>query len=224
MPDPEVPAARSRDPKGALVTEQWGWLGKGEGPLRVRQLTLHRDGEEPIVLVSDLTDAGEHPAPELLDLYRARWGIEGVFRQITEVFGLARFIGSSPEATVFQACFCLLVYDLIGVLKGYVAHAGGVAESEVSTANLFGDVRDELKGLAVLAPGMGEGHPGEPAAGAEGMRARLGELAAGRWHERYRKRAEKKPRRERERAKGSGSHTSVHRLRLKHQREKPEDV
>ena len=40
-----------------------------------------------------------------------RWQIETVFQQITEVFELRHLIGSTPQATVFQASLCLVMYN-----------------------------------------------------------------------------------------------------------------
>ena len=89
----------------------------------VRRLTLTRPGEETVILVTDLLDATRYPAVDFLTVYLARWGIERVFQQITEVFALRRLIGSTPQATVFQAAFCLLLYNMVQVLRGYIALA-----------------------------------------------------------------------------------------------------
>ena len=40
--------------------------------------------------------------------YIARWGIERVLQQITEVFHLQTLIGTTPQGTVFPCAFCLL--------------------------------------------------------------------------------------------------------------------
>jgi len=47
-------------------------------------------------------------------------GDERVFQQITEVFALRRLIGKYAEATVFQAAFCLLLYNMVQVMRGYM--------------------------------------------------------------------------------------------------------
>ena len=73
--------------------------------------------------MTDLIDADAVPAADLLAVYLARWGIERVFQQITEVFSLRRLIGSTPQATVFQAAFCLLLYNMVQVVRGYIAAA-----------------------------------------------------------------------------------------------------
>lgn len=203
---------RSVDAAGREVIQQWGWLGSGKDRLYVRQITLRRAGEEDILLVTDLLDAETYPAEDLLELYRRRWGIEQVFGQITEVFGLERFIGSSPEATVFQAGFCLLLYNLIGIVKGYVAKAGKCAKQDVSSRKLFEGIQEELVSLCrlvdtdqieVLLP------HNERAAG---LRTRLRRLLSGCWKERYRKAKEKKQRPKRQRPRSNGAHTSVFRL------------
>ena len=87
------------------------------------QIALQRPGEETILLITDLLDAQRYPASDLLQLYMSRWGIERMFQQVTEVFGLRALIGSTPEATVFQFAFCLVLYNIIQVLRGYIATA-----------------------------------------------------------------------------------------------------
>ncbi len=81
---------------------------------------------------------------DLLEVYLARWGIERVFQKVTDVFGLEGLIGGTPQATIFQFCFCLVLYNLIQVVRGYVAEAQGRDAETVSTEKLFEDVREEL--------------------------------------------------------------------------------
>src|SRR5262249_21414110 len=88
----------------------WGRLGAPtqEGRPYVRRITLVRPGEEEIVVVTDLLEAEVYPAEDLLAVYLARWGIERVFQQVTEVLQLQQLIGSTPQATVFQGAFSRL--------------------------------------------------------------------------------------------------------------------
>ncbi len=51
-------------------------------------------------------------------MYLARWGSERVFQQITAVFHLNRLIATTPQGTLFQLAFCLLLYHLIQVVRG----------------------------------------------------------------------------------------------------------
>jgi hypothetical protein len=145
-PDPTRSSQEGTDSHGRVYRDQWGWLGSPKNPKRfaVRVLTLQRPGEEDLILVTDLLDATVYPATDLLELYRMRWGIERMFHQVTEVFGLQRLIGSSPEATVFQFAFCLVLYNLIQLVRAVVAAAQERERETISTENLFEDVRREL--------------------------------------------------------------------------------
>jgi IS4 transposase len=76
-----------------------------------------------------------------LELYRHRWGIERVFQQITEVYHLRTLIASTPQGTIFQCAFCLLLYNLVVVQRSYVAQAQQRERESISLENLFYDAR-----------------------------------------------------------------------------------
>ena len=146
FPDADRPACKGTDRQGRAYVEQWGWLGspKNRKRMYVRVITLKRPGEEDLILVTDLLDAECYPAEDLLELYSMRWGIERMFQQVTEVFGLQGLIGGTPEATVFQFAFCLVLYNLIQLVRAFVAAAEERERETISTENLFEDVRREL--------------------------------------------------------------------------------
>ncbi len=170
---------------------------------------MELDDGEQLILITDLTDAKAYPVGDLLELYDGRWEIEQMFQQVTEVFELRRLIGCTPEAGLFQSAFCLLMYNLIQVIKGYAAQDGKIEREQVSTANLFYDVKRELicwtylHALAILAPTR------EPAA----MRQHLSELLGGIWRDAWIKASDNGPRKKAVKKKPlSGGHTSVWRL------------
>ena len=187
--DPDRPVRRGRDSQGRLYEEDWGTFGGPRNRHRrtVRRLTLYRPGEETVVLITDLLDADAYPAVELLALYLARWGIERVFQQITEVFHLQRLIGTTPQGTLFQLAFCLLLYNQIQVVRAYVAAGARRPAASVSAELLFEDVRRQLIALhEVLTPE--EVVRVLPAvARAEPLRQRLRELLQPVWTERWQK-------------------------------------
>src|SRR5262249_34212947 len=155
-PDPHRPAQLSLDTQGRPVSEEWGWLGAEDNPRRryVRRITLERVGEEAVVVVTDLLEAEHDPGADLVTVDLARWGIARVFQQITEVFALQRLIGSTPQATVFQAAFCLVLYNMVQVVRGYIAAARPepcLAET-LSAEQIFYDVQRELTAVSVLLP------------------------------------------------------------------------
>ena len=214
--DPAQAARVTQDAHGRRVVEDWGWLGAESNRSRrfVRRLTLTRPGAEAIILVTDLLDAARYPAAELLTVYLARWGIERVFQQITEVFALRRLIGSTPQATVFQAAFCLLLYNMVQVLRGYIALAQPqpCPADALSTEQLFYDVQRELTAVSVLvpAPMVVAAYTGELSQ--EELCQRLHSLLDTVWTPRWRKAVNTKPRPKVTSAKRSGAHTSMHRL------------
>ena len=94
-------------------------------------------GEDAIVLLTDLLDPEKYPAVDLLTLYAGRWSIEQMFQQVTEVFHLDALIGGSPEATVFQFAFCLLLYNMIQIVRATIAASQRRDPQTVSTEKLF---------------------------------------------------------------------------------------
>ena len=140
------------------------------------------------------------------------------------MFALPRLIGSTPQATVFQAAFCLLLYTRVQVLRGYGAAAQpevAVAE-EVSAEQLFYDVQRELTTVSVLVPpAMVVAAYVEPLS-PEALRHRLHDLLSSLWTPRWRKAVNTKPRPKVVKAKQSGAHTSMHRLLAARQAPRPE--
>jgi hypothetical protein len=215
-PDPLQPAAVTKDGQGRRIVEDWGWLGAESNRSRrfVRRLTLTRPGEEAIILVTDLLDATRYPAADLLTVYLGRWGIERVFQQITEVFALRHLIGSTPQATVFQAAFCLLLYNMVQILRGYIALAQPqpcLAE-DLSAEQIFYDVQRELTAVSVLVPPAMVVSAYTEELLQEELCQRLHALLDSLWTPRWRKAVNTKPRPKVVNAKRSGAHTSMHRL------------
>ncbi len=221
--DPQRPAQTGVDSQGRTVVQEWGWLGKPEqGPRRlyVRRITLLRGSQEAVILVSDLLDEVAYPAEDLLEVYLSRWQIEGVFQQITEVFELRSLIGSRPEATVFQASLCLVIYNVLQAVRGYVAEGQQKAVAKVSSEMLFEDMKKDLIALhEVLKPEellpLLDREPLGPVA----LCARLRELLCGLWSSSWAKVVNKKPRPRLSKVKKSGAHTSVHKI-LQKERER----
>jgi hypothetical protein len=153
-PEAARPAQRSQDAQGRVWEQEWGWLGSERAKQRrfVRRLTLHRPGEETLILLTDVLDAAQVPAHDLFDLYLARWSIERVFQQITEVFHLQTLIGTTPQGTVFQFAFCVLLYNLGQVVRASVATAQARPVPTISTELLFEDVHRQLVALTELVP------------------------------------------------------------------------
>ena len=199
------------DDEGRKVIDEIGTFGKGEHALRLRRITLLRGGEaDDVQLLTDLLEQKQFDALDLLKLYRKRWGIENMFQQVTETFALSHLIGCTPQAILFQFAFCLLMYNLIQVIKGYVAEDGSVELAIVSTYGLFYDLKRELHAWAYL----GDASQSRARLDHQQMRQRLRQLLAGSWDAvAYTKAYDKKPRKRKPPPKRLiGGHTSVQRL------------
>jgi hypothetical protein len=199
------------DAQGRRLLDEIGLMGKGKKAMRVRRITLFRqDDEDDVVLLTNLMDRALFVAEDLLELYRKRWGIEQVFQQVTETFSLSHLIGSSPKATLLQFAYCLLLYNMIQVIKAYIAEDGKVLASTVSTFYVFNDVRRELLAWAYHTDGSWP-HTHRDA---EAMRDRLRELLRGKWNPiTYKKASDKKPRgKPKAKQRLHGGHTSVQRI------------
>jgi hypothetical protein len=224
-PDPDRPAQTGTNRRGQAYTQDWGWMGAAKEPRRcyVRRIVVHRPGDEDVIVVTDLLDEKAYPAEDLLGVYLDRWQIESVFQQITEVFELQHLIGCSPGATVFQAALCLMLYNVLQVVRGYAAQVSQepVTVNELSTETLFLDVHEELLGLHRVLKGesvLGVLPRPESAAA---VCARLTELLRTAWTAQWLKaKPSQKPRPQQTPAQQSGAHTSVHKVLQEAKRQK----
>jgi hypothetical protein len=204
------------DCRGLTYREDWGWIGNEGDPRRryVRRIHLERPGkEEDLILLTNLVDPDEYPADDLLQVYLQRWGIEQMFQKVTEVFHLQTLIGSTPQATVFQASFCLLLYNMIQVIRAYIAEGQEIEVKEISTENLFYDVHRQLTAWnEVLSVEATVGLLSTTWTAAQ-VANRLRQLLHGQWSECWRKAASnthRAPPKNTDYLKGG--HTSVYRL------------
>jgi hypothetical protein len=224
VPDARRPAQHGVDASGRKYTQEWGWVGGVKDKRRryVRRITLFRPEEkDDVILLTDLLDETVYPAQDLLDTYLLRWGIEKMFQKVTEVFDLRQLIGCTPKANIFQASFCFVIYNMIQLIRGYVAQAGGVTTEEVSTAKLFDDVQEELVAQSKL---------GSPETVLEGMadvktpkemKRHLKDLLAGQWVDRWLK-TPSNPRKTRGRTQRVKSgRTSVFKVLEQHRAKRP---
>jgi hypothetical protein len=214
--DESRPRKESMDASGRTVFDEWGWLGGSTSKRRlyVRRIRLQRAGEEEIILVTDLLNEAAYTTVDLLTVYLERWGIERVFQQVTEVFNLKRLIGSTPQATIFQASFCLMLYNVLQVIRQHIAFAQPepCRPETLSTEQIFTDVKRQLIAVSELVPSGDVAAMIPKKRTASQLKAhlqiRLKMEIPKLWH----KTANKKTRPHPKTVKQSGAHTSVARL------------
>lgn len=214
--DATKPVLTGTNRQGQTYRQDFGWMGAPSNPRRryVRRIVVERSGDEAVIVVTDLLDVEEYPAEDLLAVYSDRWQIETVFQQITEVFELRHLIGCTPQATLFQASLCLVIYNILQVIRGYIAAARPVPTKveALSAEMIFRDLHEELISLhktltveellAVLR---------QPPSAAQ-LQTRLHERLGSVWSSLWKKVVNKKPRSHKPKAKKSGAHTSVHKV------------
>jgi hypothetical protein len=220
-PDPQRGVQHGSDAGGRPYTEEWGWLGAATDPRRryVRRITLTRPNDEALILVTDLVDAHRYPAEDLLTVYHARWGIETVFQTVTEVFPLKHLIGSTPQAGIFQMAFCLLLYNMIHVLRAYVAAAEQWEPADVSLEKLFEDVEKELIAWTVMVEPMATVTVFGAIPSVAQVQKQLTKLLGKVWQDRWLKTVNEKSRPHRRKPQASRTHTSIHRVLEDHRRQ-----
>jgi hypothetical protein len=152
-PDESKPIRQGIDDENRHFQEQWGWLGTGKTRVEVRLITVTRPKGDPLRIVTSLLDADLYPAFDLLILYRKRWGIETMFQHVVQTFDLRHLISGTPQGTVFQAVFCLLLYNITRLVRDYVAVGAKCSPETISLKVLFKDMVDELTAwMKVIGP------------------------------------------------------------------------
>jgi hypothetical protein len=202
------------DREGRLVREAWGWLGRAKDPRRmyVRQITLTRPGEEDVILITNLMDCQEVPSEQLLAVYLARWTIERVFQQVTEVFHLERLVSTSPQGAIFQFALCILLYNLIQIIRGYIATLQSRPSHSLSSEMIFRSTCDQLTACAVLLPTQPLVAELPALESPSEVRARLNLLLADQWSSLWIKSPPKKKTPPKQQAAIHGGHSSAWKL------------
>lgn len=219
--DPQRPQPTGTTEDGLTYFQEWGWLGSARDKRRlyVRRIRLRCPGRE-VILVTDLLDAEQYPADDLMWLYRERWGIEQMFQKVTEVFGLQGLIGGTPQACIFQFAFCLLLYNIIQVVRAYVAQGQEREPETISTEKLFDDVERQLISWNVMIdlPDTMAHFTHLPNLNA--LQNRLRRLFGSAWSDTWIK-SPKQKRHPKQERKQSRTHNSVYRILAAHSRRKP---
>jgi hypothetical protein len=221
---PDRAAREGINRRGQRYREDWGWLGtpKNKNRRYLRRITLIRPGEANVILVTSLLDADVFPAEDLLDCYLKRWTIENMFQQVTEVFGLTHLIATTPKGTILQFALCLLLYNLIQVVRGVIAEGSGHHKDEISAENLFDDAKRELIAWNVMIEPDATVAYFDREWSAYRVKARLSGLLRGLWREGWRKAPPKKPRGA-EKVERVRTHGSVFRILEAHRRKAIEE-
>jgi hypothetical protein len=130
---------------------------------------------------------------DLLAAYLERWTIERVFQQVTEVYELRHLIGSTPQGTIFQAAWCVLMYNVSQVIKAHVAAGGELLPRQVSGELVFDDATAQMTTWNTLLSPEQTVRAVSPAMETVELRDYLSERLGPLWTPRWLKSPKKKP-------------------------------
>jgi len=138
------------------VYEQKIRLVNEEGQvLLVRRVSLQlktptRDGDREISIVTNLSGRAAH-GTRVADLYRHRWTIENVFRELTQDLSSEINTLGYPKAALFAFAVALVAYNVLAVLKAALRAVHGVEriEREVSGYYLADEISGTYRGMAI---------------------------------------------------------------------------
>ena len=103
------------NPKG-LVThiDQKVLFTRGELTHYARRVEIFEEKKKPVVL---LTNSFDFPVEDISEIYRLRWAIESLYKQLKQNFPLHFFYGDSINAIQIQTWVVLIANLLITVLS-----------------------------------------------------------------------------------------------------------
>lgn len=138
--------------------EQDLWLENGPGgTLRVRRVTLvldvpTREGETEIHVLTNLPESVT--AIAVMNLYRKRWRIEGLFQDLTTILKCEVNALGYPKAALFGFCVAVAASNVFAALRAALraAHGADKVEAEVSNYYLVDEVAGNYRGMMIAIP------------------------------------------------------------------------
>ncbi len=152
-----APRALGRCETGALF-EQDLWLEDGPGgTLPVRRVTLVLDtptgaGESEVHVLTNLPP--EIEAATVMQVYRKRWRVEGLFQDLTTILKCEVNTLGYPKAALFGFCVALAANNVWATVRAALRAAHGTAkvETEVSNYYLADEIAGNYRGMMIALP------------------------------------------------------------------------
>jgi IS4 transposase len=153
---PFVRVGRGED---ADVWEQQVRLVTSVGtPLLCRRVKLlldkaTRDGDRELYILTNLP-ASVADAVRVASLYRQRWTIENVFRELSEMFENEIDTLAYPKAALFGFCTGLAAYNVMSAVKASLRSVHGVEkiEAELSGYYMVDEIVGTYRGMMIAIP------------------------------------------------------------------------
>lgn len=135
--------------EGGELFEQQIQIHYGDCALNLRRIVLRlskptRHGDREIVVLTNLPPTVASAAL-VMQLYRQRWRVEGLFLTVTENFEGEIATLAYPKAALFSFTLALASYNILATLKAALASVHGVGKIEAALSDFY--VVDEIQGI-----------------------------------------------------------------------------
>lgn len=127
---------------------------RGEPPLVLRLVAV-REARHPMYLVTSVLDEGRLSDPQVVELYRRRWGVELFYRHFKQAFGRRKLRSHRGENAEVEATWSLLGLWALSLHGQAELSCEAVAASRVSVVGLLRAYRGSMREYR-SRPGPGE--------------------------------------------------------------------
>jgi len=134
--------------EGGEIWEQSVRVQYGEHALNLRRTVLRlskatRHGDSEIVVLSNLPTTAA-TAAKVMQLYRERWQVEGLFLSVTNNFEGEIKTLAYPKAALFSFSLALVSYNVLATLRAALGSVHGVEKVDAALSDFY--VVDEIQG------------------------------------------------------------------------------
>jgi len=134
--------------EGGEIWEQSVRVQYGEHALNLRRTVLRlskatRHGDSEIVVLSNLPTTAA-TAAKVMQLYRERWQVEGLFLSVTNNFEGEIETLAYPKAALFSFSLALVSYNVLATLRAALGSVHGVEKVDAALSDFY--VVDEIQG------------------------------------------------------------------------------
>lgn len=145
----QVVAYRKARTKSAIISEE-EWESLPE-EIEVREIRFRVDKKgwrpEEITLVTTLLDAARFPKEKIIELYLARWRVEGNIRDLKQTLKMDTLKGKSVDVVKKEIAMHAIAYNLIQLVRMASAKRRGLAPDRIG----FADAMRWLSGSRSMA-------------------------------------------------------------------------
>lgn len=115
-------------------------------PLKLRLVIAH-EGKHPMYLVTSVLSSQDLSDRQLIELYRARWGVEVFYRTFKQTFARRKLLSGCPQNALLE-----LDWSLAGLLAAclyakWVQHQEGHPPTRISVAGVLRIIRRAMQGI-----------------------------------------------------------------------------